>query len=87
MLALLALLPALASAQSAPSRVTAKANLPTSSNGSVTFDTGNGTAWTTSNASTVTLGTSPVGWRIAGNADSEILYNVSPTYLRDCKYY
>ncbi|KZP15495.1 hypothetical protein FIBSPDRAFT_1048136 [Athelia psychrophila] len=74
MLALLEIFAALACAQTAYSRITAEANFPTSSNGSSSFETGNSTAWASTNSS-VSLTGGPAGWRIAGDSSSEVLYN------------
>ncbi|KAF7984609.1 hypothetical protein HWV62_12813 [Athelia sp. TMB] len=89
MLALLALLPALVIAQTTiykPTRVTVTAILPTSSNGS-SFESlsGNSTTWTpVTNTSTETnnLRFGPVGFRIAGDASSEVLYNFTSADVR-----
>ncbi|KZP11572.1 hypothetical protein FIBSPDRAFT_184554 [Athelia psychrophila] len=81
MLALLAILPVLAGAQTVYSRITAEANFPTSSNGGTKFETGTNTAWATTNSS-VDLAGGLVGWRIAGDASSEVLYNVGLPHLK-----
>lgn len=76
MLAILAILSALAGIQ-AQHTTAANANLPISSNGSAVFQSqiSNG-SWTVANSS-VNLANGPIGWRIEGNAASEVLYNVS----------